>query len=219
VSRTFFDRFTLDSAERRLFDGGEEIRLGPKAFSLLSLLIDERPKALSKDEILQRLWPGTFVTENNLATLVSDLRTALHDDVRQPKFIRTVYAFGYAFVASASTRAASAATGDRSGWKLIHAQREIHLQPGVNVIGRSGDRVIVLDSPTISREHAQLSISGDRATVADLGSKNGTWIGTKPVTGAVPVNDGDELRLGSVVVVVRFSPAALSTETVAQAGS
>ena len=219
MSRTFFDRFVLDSAERRLFDGGEEIRLGPKAFSLLSLLIDERPKALSKDEILQRLWPGTFVTENNLATLISDLRTALHDDVRQPKFIRTVYAFGYAFVASASTQAATAATADRSGWKLIHAQREIPLHPGVNVIGRSGDRVIVLDSPTISREHAQLSISGDHATVADLGSKNGTWIGTKPVTAAVPVNDGDELRLGSVVVVVRFSPAALSTETVAQAGS
>ena len=219
--RASFDRFVLDSDQRRLFANGEEIRLAPKAFDLLALLIEERPKALSKDEIFQRLWPGTFVTENNLATLISDLRTALEDDARQPHWIRTAYAYGYAFVGRATVASARETETQPavSPWKLIHEQREILLRPGENTLGRSGAGVIVLDSPTISRHHARLSIAGDRATVEDLGSKNGTWIGTTPVTGSAPVKDGDELRLGSVVVLVRFSPPAPSTETVAETRS
>jgi DNA-binding winged helix-turn-helix (wHTH) protein len=214
--RVFFDRFTLDTTERRLFAGADEVRLARKAFNLLTLLVEERPKALSKDDILQRLWPGTFVTENNLATLISDLRTALDDDPREPRFIRTVYAFGYSFVADASTHSAfETPPAPPCQWKLIHQDREIRLQAGENVLGRSGEGVIVLDSPTISRNHARLTISGGRASIEDLGSKNGTWIGTNPVTGPAAVKDGDELRLGSVVVVVRFSPAADSTETIA----
>lgn len=216
--RVFFDRFILDTAERRLFAGVDEVRLARKAFNLLALLVEERPKALSKDDILQRLWRGTFVTENNLATLISDLRTALGDDPREPRFIRTVYAYGYSFVGDASTLPTVDAPASACPWKLIHQDREITLQPGENILGRGGDGVIVLDSPAISRHHARLSIAGDRATVEDLGSKNGTWIGTDPVTGPTPLRDGDELRLGSVVVVVRFSPSSASTETVAAPG-
>ena len=211
--RVSFDRFILDSDQRLLLAGDKEVRLAPKAFDLLTLLIEERPKALSKDDIFQRLWPGTFVTENTLATAISDLRTALGDDAREPKFIRTSYAYGYSFVAAAASESSRAADTALSPWKLIHEQREIVLRHGGNILGRSGDGVIVFDSPTISRHHARVSIAGDRATVEDLGSKNGTWVGTEAVTGSAPVKDGDELRLGSVVVVVRFSPPASSTET------
>ena len=214
--RASFDRFVLDSDQRRLFAGALEVRLAPKAFDLLTLLIEERPRALSKDEILRRLWPGTFVTENNLATLISDLRTALEDDARHPLWIRTAYTYGYAFVGPATVERAREPETATSPWKLIYQQREIALRPGENILGRSGAGVIVLDSPTISRHHARLSIAGDRAIAEDLGSKNGTWIGTTPVTGPAPVRDGDELRLGSVVLVVRFSPPAPSTEAIAE---
>jgi len=96
--RLAFGDFVIDFDQRRLLSAQQEVRLTPKAFDLLRLLIETRPKALSKQEIFDRLWPGTFVTENNLATLVADLRSSLGDQASEPRFIRTVYAFGYAFV-------------------------------------------------------------------------------------------------------------------------
>ena len=214
-----FDRFTLDTDERRLFEGTLEARLAPKAFDLLALLVEERPRAVSKDEILRRLWPGTFVTENNLATLISYLRTVLREQTRAPRFLRTVYGYGYAFNTDVNAASAAAAPATPCVWRLLHEDREISLREGANILGRTGDGVIVLDSPTISRHHARISISGDGATVEDLGSKNGTWIGTVAVTGPAGLSDGDELRLGSVVLTVRFRRPVSSTETMTRSGS
>ena len=213
--RVCFDRFTLDTEQRRFFEADTEVHLAPKAFALLALLIDERPKAISKDDLLRRLWPGTFVTENNLATLISDLRVALADDPRAPRFLRTVYGYGYAFAADLVNDPAGAPAMS-SAWRLLHEQREIALKPGVNILGRSGDGVIVVDSATISRHHARISVSGNQAIVEDLSSKNGTWVGTSAVTAPTVLKDGDELRLGSVVLTVRFSRPVASTETVSQ---
>ena len=96
--RLRFGDFVLDLDQRRLFNGEAEVHLQPKAFELLRLLVEARPKALGKDEILGAIWPGTFVTENNLATVVRDLRGALGDDAHEPHYIRTAYGYGYAFV-------------------------------------------------------------------------------------------------------------------------
>src|SRR5438128_4656959 len=92
-----FDGFTVDESRRQLLRGVEPIHLSPKAFQLLSILIQERPEAISKSDLQKQLWPDTFVTEGNLAGLITELRTALGDDARDPRFIRTVYGFGYSF--------------------------------------------------------------------------------------------------------------------------
>src|SRR6188768_719293 len=107
VMRLAFGDFVIDFDERRLLSAQQEVRLTPKAFDLLRLLIETRPKALSKQEIFERLWPGTFVTENNLAALVADLRSSLGDQASEPRFIRTVYAFGYEPAAPVSPVAAA----------------------------------------------------------------------------------------------------------------
>jgi DNA-binding winged helix-turn-helix (wHTH) protein len=211
-----FGEFTADFDQRRLFANDREIRLTPKAFELLRLLIENRPKALKKDELFAGLWPDTFVPENNLATLVADLRSALDDDPHSPRFIRTVYAYGYAFAGDVVERRPAPAGEVPSAWSLIHDHTEIALRSGENVIGRAGPSVLVFDSPTISRHHARITINGDRATVEDLGSKNGTWVGAAPVAGPTAVRDGCELRFGSVVVTVRFGGHLVSTETVAR---
>jgi DNA-binding winged helix-turn-helix (wHTH) protein len=214
-----FGEFIADFDQRRLFAANREIRLTPKGFELLRLLIENRPKALKKDEIFARLWPDTFVTENNLATLVAELRSALDDDPHEPRFIRTVYAYGYAFAGEAAEQHPVAAIGELpSAWSLIHDHREIALRSGENIVGRAGPGVVVFDSPTISRHHARITIAGDRAVVEDLGSKNGTWVGPLPVTEPTAVRDGHELRFGSVLVVVRCGGHQLSTETVARSG-
>ena len=88
---------TFDPDARQLLRGREEIHLSPKAFELLKTLIDQRPRALSKNELHEHLWPATFVSEANLASLIAEIREALGDTARQPRFIRTAHRFGYAF--------------------------------------------------------------------------------------------------------------------------
>ena len=100
--RIRFCPFTLDLESRQLSNTGEEIHLEPKAFELLSALVLERPKALSKADLQERLWPGTFVAEANLSNLVAEIRAALGDPARAPKFVRTVHGFGYAFCGEAT---------------------------------------------------------------------------------------------------------------------
>ena len=95
--RLHFGEFSLDSESRQLLQGGQEIHLEPKAFELLELLVASRPKALSKLQIRQRLWPDTVVGDASLTVLVYDLRAALGDDAKQPRYLRTVHGFGYAF--------------------------------------------------------------------------------------------------------------------------
>src|SRR5262249_24115584 len=93
-----FGDFTLDPDTRQLRMNGGDVHLSPKALDLLACLIDNRTRAVSKAELQQRLWPSTFVEETNLASLVAESRRALQDTAASPKFLRTVYGFGYQFV-------------------------------------------------------------------------------------------------------------------------
>ena len=103
--RICFGPFTLDLETRQLTSGGREIHLEPKAFDLLTVLVLERPKALSKADLHERLWPGTFVTEANLSNLVAQIRAALGDPARASTFVRTAHGFGYAFCGEAVSSA------------------------------------------------------------------------------------------------------------------
>jgi DNA-binding winged helix-turn-helix (wHTH) protein len=93
---TRFGEFRFDATTRQLFRADVELPLPPKAFELLKLLIEHQPRALSKTELQQRLWPDTFVSEGNLPLLVSQIRAALGDHPRNARFIRTVQPYGYA---------------------------------------------------------------------------------------------------------------------------
>ena len=212
-----FAEFVLDVEQRRLVREGRDIRLTLKAFNLLHLLIARSPRALSKDEIMAHVWPETFVNESSLATLVTELRTSLDDQPRQPRFIRTVYGYGYAFQGPLRDRLEVERA--ESPWRLIHGGREIRLSPGENILGRSGPGVVAFDIPGVSRRHARLAIDVGLVTVQDLGSKNGTWVGETPALTPIPVRDGDGIRLGPAVVTVRSSGLDTTTETVAPAGA
>ena len=76
--------------------------LSPKAFELLRMLVEHRPRALSKQELHEHLWPATFVSEVESGRVsIAELREALGDIARQPRFIRTAHRFGYAFCGDA----------------------------------------------------------------------------------------------------------------------
>jgi DNA-binding winged helix-turn-helix (wHTH) protein len=95
-----FGDFTVDVGERQLLRGASVIRLSPKAFDVLVVLVRQPRHLVTKEELLARIWPESFVEEGILTVHVSALRKALGDDTRPPAYIETVARSGYRFVAS-----------------------------------------------------------------------------------------------------------------------
>lgn len=205
-----FETFRIDFDRRQLFRGDVEVHLSPKALELLQLLIGDRPKAISKREIHERLWPSTFVADSNLASIINEIRRALQDDAHAPRFIRTVHAFGYAFCAEPLPAVPRGQGGPAA--KLVWDKGEELLFPGRNIIGRDADASVRIDDRTISRHHAVVVISGSGATLEDLQSKNGTFRDGTRVSTAVELTDGAVVEVGSVRLVYR-EISTLSTST------
>jgi DNA-binding winged helix-turn-helix (wHTH) protein len=210
--QTRFAGCVFDSDTREVVRGGRVLPLSPRAYQLLDILIRERPKAISKEKLHQELWPATFVSDANLANLVADLRAALGDDARPPQIIRTLPRFGYAFRADTETAAAEPVI-EKSIFRLLWRDREIALREGENVLGRDEASVAWIDVSSVSRHHARIVVSRDRATVEDLGSKNGTYLKGRRVEDPAALADGDELRIGTVSLIVRRFRTGVSTRT------
>ena len=213
--RVTFGGYSLDLATRQLLRGGVEVRLSPKAFALLQVLVESRTRAVSKAELHDRLWPGTYVTDANLSVLVAELRTALRDASAAPKIVRTVRGFGYAFCARVDDEGAAAAPSSPSNCWIVRNGREVALSSGENLLGRDPAAAVRLDVPSVSRRHARILVSPTGFVVEDLGSKNGTFVGNRQITGATPLADLDELQIGSVRLVVRILSGDSATHTLA----
>jgi len=95
-----FDEFTLDVRERRLLRGAEVVRVSPKAYDVLVALVQQRGRLVTKDELLKRIWPESFVEEGGLTVHMSALRKALGEDAHRPIYIETVAGSGYRFIAA-----------------------------------------------------------------------------------------------------------------------
>jgi len=213
--RVRFSPYVLDLESRQLLRGDDVVHLSPKAFDLLSILVSNRPKAFSKSDLLERLWPGTFVVEKNLANLVSEIREAIGDDPANPRFIRTVHRFGYAFRETVPRRETGgiASRGGEVSFRLKWMNGRVTLEEGEHVIGRDPDVEIFLNSAGVSRRHARIGISTGRATIEDLGSKNGTFVGDERVEGTRSLGDGDVIGVGSVKLTLRIFQTPSSTKT------
>lgn len=209
-----FDRFALDSDTRQLLRDGDEIHLSPKALQLLQLLVENRNRAMSRSDLQKELWPTTFVLDTNLASLIKEIRRALDDTADTPRFVRTVHRFGYWFIGE--TRDGDSRQPDQPPFRywLIWASRQIAVDTGEHILGRAPDASVWIDAVGVSRHHARIVITGADATIEDLGSKNGTFVGEAAVTAPRQLVDGDQIRLGPVVITFRIPPMAGSTDTV-----
>lgn len=201
----------LDTDARQLHRSGREVHLSPKGFELLKLLVEARPRAVSKTELLDRIWQGVFVSDASLARVVNEVRQGIGDPARDPHFLRTVHAFGYAF--SGETSADITAGAGRTSCWLVHDERRFPLADGEQTIGRDADAGVCLESPRVSRRHARLVVRGARATIEDLGSKNGTFISGERIDGPHDLRPGDTIRIGPFSLVFAVAGTASSTET------
>jgi DNA-binding winged helix-turn-helix (wHTH) protein len=204
-----FGEFVLDSDTRELLRDGETLHISPKAFQLLELLVRNAPRALSKSELQDLLWPDSFVVEANLQHLVGQIRSALGDDPKTARFVRTIHGFGYAF------RDQPTPTSEKSRACLVCRLRweggRVTLAEGEHLLGRDPELDVVLDSATVSRRHARIRIHNREVTLEDLGSKNGSFLHGQRVEAPVRLADGDRIRFGHVPVSVRLYSKVAST--------
>src|ERR687891_1195129 len=109
-----FDGFRVDASERLLFKDNREVPLTPKVFDTLLVLLENSSHVLTKKELMEQVWPDSFVEENNLAQNISILRKALGQGKEGEHYIQTVPKRGYRFVVDVTT------TGGEEETVIVH---------------------------------------------------------------------------------------------------
>jgi DNA-binding winged helix-turn-helix (wHTH) protein len=214
--RIRFGDCLLDSDTRELSRGGRPVHVEPKAYKLLEILLRSSPKALSKDELQDQLWPDTFVSERSLARLVDVLRDCLGDAAKNSRYIRTVHGFGYAFCGEALPEKAPRVFDHGEAdfhCRVLWGDREIALDEGENVLGRDPDAAVWIDLNSVSRRHARIVIRGESATIEDLQSRNGTYLDDQRIGGPSRLANGSRIKIGAAKLVFRCFRGLGSTQS------
>ncbi len=159
--------------------------------------------------MLDRIWPGTFVSDASLARAVSEIREALGEHSRTDGFLQTVHGFGYRFTEAGVTVVPGLGPAPRAGrgircW-LIGKDQEFELGDGDHAIGREPGVAVQLNSPRVSRFHAKLVILGRDAAIEDLGSKNGTFVRGARIAARTELCHGDDIQIGPIKLTFRVT--------------
>jgi DNA-binding winged helix-turn-helix (wHTH) protein len=211
-----FGRFTLDADARQLRADGLDLHLSPKAFTLLLMLIQHRQRVIPKEELQDRLWPSTFIGETNLATLAAEVRRTLGESAQHSTWIRTVHRIGYRFCGPVVEGAIATPAASGGRMYVTIADRQIAVPEGTTTIGRGSDAAIQIDAGGVSRYHARIVVTHGQPSIEDLGSKNGTFVRGTRIEGLHPLADGDQIRVGPVLLTFRVAPLTMVTETMTE---
>jgi len=205
----------LDTTSREFLRNGQAIHLSPKAYDLLLLLIEHRPRVMNKQELMNGLWPGTFVVEANLPVLIGELRDAFGGKTRVGA-IKTHHGIGYSFAADVDEqRARPPARGvSRERTFLVVDGVRTKLVVGIHQVGREPDSEVFLNHPDVSRRHARITVDFGSATVEDLSSKNGTCVNGKRLTKPQRLVNGDTITFGTVDTTIEIWDPSPSTVTI-----
>lgn len=193
-SRTFYEfgPFSIDPEERHLLRDGQPVRLTPKAFETLLVLVENRGRIIEKEELMKRVWPDAFVEEGGLTRNISTLRKALDKNTSQ-QYIQTIPRRGYRFMARVKKRIQ---TSPYLKWLDSQGQEEmVSLTVDELVIGRKSDADIVLVNPYVSRHHAKFVKSDSGYRIIDLESSHGTYLNGIRIA-EHELQSGDRIALG-----------------------
>jgi DNA-binding winged helix-turn-helix (wHTH) protein len=201
----------LDMERHELRRGGMRVPLAPETFRLLQILIEQRPRVMARHELEELLWPGSYVAGTSLERVVCTLRSALNDDPDTPQLILSVHAVGYAF--GGAVALVGAPTAQIAPLTLLWSDRVVALGNGEHLLGRGPDCDVLIEAPGVSRSHARIVVAGSSTTIADLGSRNGTYVNRKRISGPSLLRDGDEIAIGTVILTVRAPGGDGTTQT------
>src|SRR3954468_17567530 len=129
-----FGRYRLEPRSG-LTSGTREIKLTPKALALLSFLAERPGDVVTNDELFAALWPEATVGDAALVTCVQELRSALRDDARQPRYIETLHRRGYRFIGTAAPATKDA--GDETSALPLPDRPSIAVLPFTNMSGQA----------------------------------------------------------------------------------
>ena len=140
-----FAGFALDISNQCLWQNGSQIALPPKPFAVLRYLTENPGRLITHDELLDALWPDTYVQPQVLRTYVLELRKLLGDDARQPRFIQSLPKRGYCFVAPVSDglHAANGTSGSQKTSTFVGRTRELESLKAQFEQARDGRRQVV----------------------------------------------------------------------------
>ena len=135
--RIIFDPFCLDLANECLWRGSQAIKLRPKAFAVLNHLLGRPGQLVTKEELLNAVWPETFVGDAVLKVTIRQLREALDDDPKSPRFIETAHRRGYRFIGQiAESEQMPAADQEIASNKAVSASPLRAADSPLGVVGR-----------------------------------------------------------------------------------
>jgi DNA-binding winged helix-turn-helix (wHTH) protein len=117
--RLRFDAFELDEADARLKRDGVPVPVPPRAFAVLCMLARQAGQLVTKDALLDEVWGHRHVSESVLKSTISELRAALADDARQPRYIETASRRGYRFIGAAGALPSAASVAWREAGSSI----------------------------------------------------------------------------------------------------
>jgi DNA-binding winged helix-turn-helix (wHTH) protein len=202
---------TLDRISR----GNEVVQVPPRVMHVLVCLADRSGQVVTKKQLIATVWETEFVTEGALTRCIAILRRILGDDASQPRYVENIPRRGYRLVMP--TQPISDGQADRPHQRslcwLSYGERRFVLSDGENVIGRASDAAVHIDSKSVSRHHARVQVTGVRATVEDLGSKNGTFLEGRRLDTPCALHDGDQITVGSVILEFQVHDPQGSTAT------
>jgi len=214
VSRLIrFGPFEADLMSGELRKTGVRVAVQAQPFEILAALLERPGVLITREELRVRIWPNeVFVDfDHGLNKGVSKLREVLGDDGSKPRYVETLPRRGYRFIATVSEQSIEAA-GHAVVARLLHEGKTIPLSPGVHFIGRDESSAVCLNSATVSRRHARLTLAANAASIEDLHSKNGTRVKGKAIRGVTQLHNGDQIEVGSIALTFLVSQRT-STET------
>jgi len=205
-----FGPFLYDPVSSGLLREGVEVPLTHKGRELLSFFLQNPGRLLTREEITERVWADAAITDDAVRFQVAELRKAFGAGAEA--YIRTVRSEGYRWeeaVKAEAHRPVRPAPAGGGGWTqprrrlLLLKSGEVPLVEGENIIGRDPDAALWIDHAAVSRHHASITIAGDKVTLADKGSKNGTFVNGKKLERPHELSDGDEIRIGPQTMAFR----------------
>jgi DNA-binding winged helix-turn-helix (wHTH) protein len=214
-----FGPFRVDPSERLVLRGENVVPLAPKLFDVLLLLLTRAGQLVTREELTRELWPDTFVDEGAPAKNLWLLRKALEGAGGTAAGIQTIPRVGYRFtgdVRRTARKEAGASAPSRTRLfecRLSWAGKKTSLREGTWVLGRDPEADVFIDMSNVSRRHARVVVDGAKATIEDLGSKNGTFVRGLRIESPTPLSDGDEIHLGAVRLLFRAGAGPASTMT------
>lgn len=198
----------------RISRGEERRTLRPRVTELLVCLAERPGELASREHLVDGVWQTEFVTVSALTHLVAELRRALGDDPRDPRYVETIPRRGYRLIAPVAPLGRMPDRTDVGPIRFMLVDSdgtEIPLAEGEHVIGRSPDATVRIDSWEVSRRHARIVVRGATATLEDLGSKNGTSLRGRRLEQPTELRDADEIQIGADLA--RFRVRVLDDRT------